>query len=137
MGGNWLDIDATAVHFGKSAKTVRRWIDQAENLGMQVDMRKGKWFVNVDSVNFAEPAGSTPTDAAKIADLERRVAEEKRRADAALLEAGKWAGKFEESQKLLTWHSEAEQDKARQIEELQAELERVKKRGLLDRIFNR
>lgn len=137
MGGNWLDIDATAVHFGKSAKTVRRWIEQAERLGMRVDMRKGRWFIDVDSINFCEPAGLAPSDAARLADLEKRIADEKRRADAALLEAGKWAGRYDEAQKLLDWHTGAEQEKARQIEALQAELERVKGRGLLDRIFNR
>lgn len=136
MGGNWLDIDGTAVHFGVSQKTVRRWIAKREQLGFVAEMRRGAWTVDIDTVNHAAPVGATPQQAAQIADLERQLAAEKRRADTALVEVGRVAGRLEEQTKLLTWHTGQEEEARRRAEEAEAELAKIKRRGWLARLLN-
>jgi len=135
MGGNWLDIGGTAKYFGVAEKTVRRWIAASEQNGLSAEKRRGKWYLDVDSVNWHEPAAESLVTAQKVADLERRLNEEKRAAAAAIAEAGKWHGKYEETQKLLTHQHDQEQEKLAEIERLKAELAKRESAGLMKRIF--
>lgn len=141
MGGNWLDIDQTAVHFGVAAKTVRRWIERRDKLKMTAEKRRGKWYADVDSISFREPASQNAIDSALVGNLERQLEAEKRRADAALAEAGTWRGRYEEikqgQDQLLLEHKQTEQTATAEIERLAEEIGKLKSRGFWARLLNK
>jgi len=135
MGGNCLDIGGTAKYFGVAEKTVRRWIQRAEELGLSCEKRHGKWYVDVDTVKHHEPAAESVVSAQKVADLERRLADEKKRSDAALYRSGQLEGQLQaQTQALLEW-KEKENEAEAEIDRLKAEIAKRDSAGALKRLF--
>nr|WP_283775562.1 helix-turn-helix domain-containing protein [Desulfuromonas sp. CSMB_57] len=140
IGEHWLDIGQAAVHFGVSDKTIRRWIERREELGLVAEQVHGKWQVDAESVTWKKPASSSPVDAALVAELRRELAAERQRSDALLGELGRWRGRYEEmalrQDRLLLEHHDELASSQRAAEQLQGELSRLKGRGFWRRLFN-
>lgn len=136
MAKTWLDIGQAAVHFGVSAKTVRRWIDQSKKLKMEAEKRSGRWYINADSVTFRESADKKEDITAGAADLNAALKEERQRTTTAIMEVGVWRGRYEEQQKMIAYHNDQEQSKEEKIAALEEKVEKLGKRGLFSRIFN-
>jgi len=135
MGGNWLDIRGTAKYFGVAEKTVRRWIDKSDELGLTTEKRRGKWYLDVDTVKHHEPAAESVASAERVARLERELTSEKKRSDAALYRSGQLEGQLQaQGQALLEWKEKEEEAEA-EIDRLKDELARRESAGLMKRIF--
>ena len=113
--GDWLTILETCAHFSVGQRTVNRWIADGSH-GIAAEKRHGRWYIDPESITHVRPESDKTS---KIADLQARLTEERKRADQALANAARFATQLEDQTKQLEWHTTQEAEKDQKIGHLE------------------